>query len=335
LLPICRSSAINRQATAGYHSSTPDRHASAQPITTLAAAAGSVLGRMANHHGCHPPTRDLMPFALSGFFMEYASGPWLQICNSWWTVRQYITTLCAYNCTGFQRSKMTNLSGNERARYVQAMFSSIARRYDLMNRLMTGFQDVRWRREVIERAHLQPGSRLLDLGTGTGDLAREALSQQPRARVTAADFTLDMMRVGSRSGSLNWCAADALILPFRDGSFHSIVSGFLMRNVVDLQQAIREQYRLLKPGGHMVVLDTTRPRRNLLSPFIWLHMHVIIPLLGRLISGQADAYTYLPDSTEGFITAERLAAQMAAAGFKEIGYKRLMFGTIAIHWGRK
>jgi demethylmenaquinone methyltransferase/2-methoxy-6-polyprenyl-1,4-benzoquinol methylase len=230
---------------------------------------------------------------------------------------------------------MTHLAGNERARYVQSMFTKIAHRYDLVNRLMTGGQDVRWRRDVIRRAHLAPNAALLDLGTGTGDLAREALYQEPKAKVTAADFTIEMMRVGNKNGNLKWSAADALHLPFRDKTFDAVVSGFLMRNVADIQQAIKEQYRALKPGGRIVILDTTRPRKNLLSPFIWLHMHVVIPTVGGLLSGIREAYSYLPDSTEGFLTAEQLGSRMIAAGFKKVEFKRLMFGTIAIHWGEK
>jgi demethylmenaquinone methyltransferase / 2-methoxy-6-polyprenyl-1,4-benzoquinol methylase len=230
---------------------------------------------------------------------------------------------------------MTRLTGQERAAYVQNMFTRIARRYDLMNRLMTGGQDVRWRRHVIQLARLNRTSRLLDLGTGTGDLAREALAQFPRARIIAADFTLEMMRVGQQKGSLNFSSADALQLPFPDSLFDAVVSGFLMRNVIDLQKALHEQHRVLRKGGRIVILDTTRPKKNLLSPFISLHMHVVIPALGRLITGSSEAYRYLPETTEGFVTAEELAARMAAAGFKKVGYERLMFGTIAIHWGEK
>ncbi|HMB23430.1 MAG: ubiquinone/menaquinone biosynthesis methyltransferase [Chloroflexota bacterium] len=230
---------------------------------------------------------------------------------------------------------MTHLTGPERAMYVQTMFTRIARRYDLMNRLMTGGQDVRWRRKVIEHAQLKKNARLLDVGTGTGDLAREALSQCPQAKVIAADFTLKMMRTGRSKGTLNFASADALYLPFTDLLFDAVVSGFFMRNVIDLQESLDEQYRVLKKGGRIIILDTTRPKTNILSPFIWLHMHVVIPFLGRLLTGAKEAYHYLPDTTEAFVTAEELAARMAAAGFKQIGYERLMFGTIAIHWGEK
>ncbi len=230
---------------------------------------------------------------------------------------------------------MTHLTGKERADYVQSMFTRIAARYDLMNRLMTAGQDVRWRRQVIQLARLAPGEHLLDLGAGTGDLSREALRQQPLARVTTADFTLEMMRVGQRLGPLDWSAADALHLPFSAQSFDAVVSGFLMRNVSDVGQALGEQYRVLKPGGRIVILDTTRPGRSLLSPFIWLHMHVVIPALGGLLSGVREAYSYLPDSTEGFLTAEALRDRIQAAGFHTVDFRRLMFGTIAIHWGEK
>ncbi|MCX6057602.1 MAG: ubiquinone/menaquinone biosynthesis methyltransferase [Chloroflexi bacterium] len=230
---------------------------------------------------------------------------------------------------------MSNLTGTERSKYVQSMFTKIAHRYDLMNRLMTGGQDIRWRKQVIKLARLTPNAALLDLGTGTGDLAREALLQQPQAKVTAADFTIEMMRVGNKNGNLEWSAADALNLPFKNITFDAVVSGFLMRNVTDIQQALKEQYRTLKPGGRIVILDTTRPKKNLLSPFIWLHMHFIIPTIGGLLSGERDAYNYLPDTTENFLTAEQLAARMIAVGFKKVDFKRMMFGTIGIHWGEK
>lgn len=230
---------------------------------------------------------------------------------------------------------MTQLTGQERATYVQKMFTQIAGRYDLMNRLMTGGQDIRWRKMVIKLARMDNSSALLDLGTGTGDLAREAANQFPQAKVIASDFTHEMMRVGKRISPLNFSTADALKLPFIDSSFDAVTSGFLMRNVIDLQKAIEEQFRVLKNGGRIVILDTTRPKKNILSPFIWIHMHVIIPTLGTILTGQREAYNYLPDTTEGFVTAEELASRMVVAGFKNVNFKRLMFGTIAIHWAEK
>ena len=230
---------------------------------------------------------------------------------------------------------MTRLTGQKRAAYVQNMFSRIAGRYDLMNRLMTAGQDVRWRKQVIQQARLTNDSCLLDIGTGTGDLAREALAQYPQSKVIAADFTLEMMRVGQKNGALNFSSADTLSLPFEDETFDALVSGFLMRNVVDLPQALQEQYRVLKKGGRVVILDTTRPKKNILSPLIWLHMHFVIPSLGRLLTGSGEAYRYLPETTESFLTAEDLASRMAAAGFQNIRFQRFMFGTIAIHGAEK
>ncbi len=226
---------------------------------------------------------------------------------------------------------------SQRALRVREMFERVAPRYDLMNRLMTGGQDVRWRRQVIQRAGLKNSARLLDLGAGTGDLSREALRQSPGCRLFAADFSLGMMQAGQKQSAvdLRWSAADALNLPFPDQTFDAVVSGFLLRNVVDLPRALREQFRILKPGGRMVALDTTRPQPSPLSPFMRFHMRRVIPFLGNLLTGQRDAYVYLPSSSEQFLSAEDLLEQVQAAGFQRAGFQRLMFGAVALHWGRK
>jgi demethylmenaquinone methyltransferase/2-methoxy-6-polyprenyl-1,4-benzoquinol methylase len=167
------------------------------------------------------------------------------------------------------------------------------------------------------------------------------MSQKSSVHAIAGDFTLEMMRVGRerlRSRGQNepaWCGTDALNLPFITNCFDATVSGFLMRNVSDIDRVLSEQLRVLKPGGRLVILDTTRPRRNLFSPFIDLHLHMIIPLLGRLLTGESDAYAYLPDSTVNFLGAEQLAERILNAGFKEVSFRRLNFGTIAIHWAIK
>jgi demethylmenaquinone methyltransferase / 2-methoxy-6-polyprenyl-1,4-benzoquinol methylase len=230
---------------------------------------------------------------------------------------------------------MSQLTGEGRARYVHNVFGRVARRYNLMNRLMTAGQDMRWRREAVQRLQLKPGERLLDLGAGTGDLGREALRQQPGIQLVAADFSLEMMLAGQATGGLPWLNADALRLPFPDGCFEAAVSGFLMRNVASLEAALAEQYRVLKPGGRMLILETTRPHSGILGPFVRFHMRVIIPLLGRLVSGEREAYRYLPASSEAFLSAEELAGKMTEAGFRNVDFRRRVAGTIAIHWGEK
>lgn len=236
---------------------------------------------------------------------------------------------------------MAHLTGKERSRYVQGMFDRIAERYNIMNRVMTGGQDMKWRRFVIEKAQLPDKGKLLDLATGTGDIAFEALKKTPSAQVVGADFALQMMVVGQRQpeygSKVGWAGADAMQLPFPDTSFDAVVSGYLVRNVIDIPKTLSEQRRILKPGGRIVVLDTTPPPNNLLKPFILMHLKYGIPLLGRLIAGKSasDAYTYLPQSTQAFKTPEELATLLEQAGFHDVEFKTFMFGTMAVHWGTK
>lgn len=235
---------------------------------------------------------------------------------------------------------MAHLTGKERSHYVQDMFDRIAERYNIMNRIMTGGQDMKWRRFVVEKASLPPKGKLLDLATGTGDIAFEALKKTPSAQVIGADFALQMMVVGKRQpdgSKVGWAGADALQLPFPDQTFNAVVSGYLVRNVIDIPQTLGEQLRVLVPGGKIVILDTSPPPNNLLKPFILMHLKYGIPLLGRLIAGKeaSDAYTYLPESTQAFKTPAELADLMMEAGFKDVAFKTFMFGTMAVHWGTK
>jgi demethylmenaquinone methyltransferase/2-methoxy-6-polyprenyl-1,4-benzoquinol methylase len=221
---------------------------------------------------------------------------------------------------------------------VQAMFSRIAGRYDLLNRLMTFGRDRAWRRQVVGEAALEPGARLLDLGTGTGDIAFEALRRTERLVAVGADFTLPMMLAGRArpgGGRVLWCGADALRLPFPDATFDAVTSGYLLRNVADQLGAFREQARVVRPGGRVVCLDTSPPPANLARPLILFHLRFVIPLLGRLVAGDAEAYRYLPESTRRFKTPEELAALMREAGLVEVRWRSFMFGTIAVHAGRR
>jgi demethylmenaquinone methyltransferase/2-methoxy-6-polyprenyl-1,4-benzoquinol methylase len=233
---------------------------------------------------------------------------------------------------------MASLQGKARAAYVQDMFDRIAARYNLMNRLMTFGQDLAWRRFVVAKAALKAGNTMLDLATGTGDIAFEALKTVPGVQVVGGDFSLGMMRVGQRlpyGEQVLWSGSDALNLPYVDASFDAVTAGYLIRNVYDIPRAFAEQLRVLKPGGRVVILDTSPPPHNLLRPFILIHLKYVIPTLGKIISENADAYQYLPESTQAFKTPQELVQLMESAGFVNVQYKTFMFGTMAVHWGVK
>jgi demethylmenaquinone methyltransferase/2-methoxy-6-polyprenyl-1,4-benzoquinol methylase len=230
---------------------------------------------------------------------------------------------------------MAYLNGSEREKFVNQTFTDIAPRYVFMNHLMTGGMDVLLRKEAVRAANLRPGERVLDLGTGTGDLAREARNRHGSLQLTAADFTLAMMTATKDWHRIDRSAADALRLPFADHSFDVVMSGYLVRNVTNLAGSLAEQFRVLKPGGRVIILDTTRPRKNFFTPFINFYFKKIIPLLGALLNRNRVAYTYLTQSTEGFVTAETLTEVMRQAGFDDIHFRVRMFGTMAIHTAHK
>jgi len=218
---------------------------------------------------------------------------------------------------------------------VREMFDGLAPCYDRMNKIMTLGQDQRWRRFVVDRAQIQDGMHVLDLASGTGDIAFEIKDRYPNATVIAADFSLGMLHQGkSRPGGdqLQWVACDAMHLPFEDNSFDAVTFGYLLRNVEDIDVALREVRRVLKPQGRVVCLDTMPPPPGFLRPFLRAYLTYGLPLLGRMIAGNTGAYAYLSSSTLGFQDPESLMRHFEKAGFRNTTWKTFMFRTIAIHW---
>src|SRR4051794_22097929 len=210
------------------------------------------------------------------------------------------------------------------------MFDRIAPVYDLMNRVMTVGLDVRWRR-LAAQAAVRGGDRVLDAACGTGDLAIADL-KAGAGKVTGLDFSPRMLeRARRKDARIDWLQGDMLALPFADETFDAATVGFGVRNVEDLERALRELRRVLRPGGRLAILEITTPR-GALKPFFSLWFDRVVPLLGKVLPGGA-AYTYLPASVKRFPSAEALAALMRDCGFGDARF-RLFGGTIvALHTG--
>jgi demethylmenaquinone methyltransferase/2-methoxy-6-polyprenyl-1,4-benzoquinol methylase len=213
---------------------------------------------------------------------------------------------------------------------VRTMFDRIAPVYDRMNRLMTAGLDRRWRERTAQRV-VRPGDRVIDAACGTGELALADLLAGA-GQVVGVDFSKPMLeRARQKSGAIEWVHGDLSRLPFPDAGFQAATVGFGLRNVADLDGALRELRRVLEPGGRLGVLEITRPR-GLVAPFYRLWFDLLVPLAGKLLPG-GSAYTYLPASVRRFHTPEELAGRIARAGFEQIGYRLFAGGIVALHTG--
>ncbi len=213
---------------------------------------------------------------------------------------------------------------------VRTMFDRIAPVYDAMNRVMTAGLDVRWRR-LAAQAVVTPGDVVLDGACGTGDLALADL-KAGAGRVTGLDFSEQMLaRARKKSTQIEWVQGDLLALPFADETFDAATVGFGVRNVADLEQALRELRRVLKPGGRLAVLEITHPR-GVLKPFFSLWFDRIVPLLGKVLPG-GSAYTYLPASVKRFPDAELLVAVLRECGFGQTHFRLFGGSIVALHVG--
>jgi len=219
---------------------------------------------------------------------------------------------------------------------VRAMFDRIAGFYDLMNSVMTAGLHHRWRARAAALAALGPGDSALDVACGTGDLAIElARRVGTGGEVIGSDFAEEMLeRARAKDPGLVWEWGNALELPYASGRFDAATVGFGARNFSDLERGLAEMTRVVKPGGRVVVLEITTPRKPPLSTFYRVWFDHVVPLIGRL-TGEQEAYTYLPSSVRRFPGPEGLAAAMQRAGLSDIRWVLTAGGIIALHVGTK
>jgi demethylmenaquinone methyltransferase / 2-methoxy-6-polyprenyl-1,4-benzoquinol methylase len=229
----------------------------------------------------------------------------------------------------------------EKARRVRRVFDSVADRYDLMNDLMSGGTHRAWKRFALALTGLRPGQRALDVAAGTGDLARGLARQVgERGLVTVTDINAAMLRHGRDQlidrglvKNLVYVQADAEQLPFRDASFECVTIGFGLRNVTDKPAALASMYRVLKPGGQLLVLEFSQPALGAIGKLYDLYSFSVLPRLGRLVVGDADSYRYLAESIRRHPDQQTLLQMMQAAGFGSCRYHNLMGGIVALHRG--
>ena len=221
------------------------------------------------------------------------------------------------------------------------MFAGIAARYDLLNHLLSGNVDKRWRRRVAAklRPALGPGARVLDVACGTGDLSLE-VAEAHAAQVVGLDFCRPMLDVAARKAgaggrAIPFVEGDALHLPFADGAFDAVTIAFGLRNLASVADGLRELLRVTKRGGAVAILEFSRPVVPGFSALFRLYFTCLLPLVGGLVSGSRGAYEYLPDSVSRFPAQQELAGMMRAAGFAEVEFENLTGGIAALHTGRR
>lgn len=217
-----------------------------------------------------------------------------------------------------------------RAEKVHDLFATIARRYDLLNDIMSVGLHRRWKRRLVELAG-EPRD-VLDLCCGTGDIALRF-----RARVVGVDFTEEMLRVAATRGNseVSWIRADALRLPFVDESFDAVSVGYGLRNLSDIEQGLREVLRVLRPGGKFVSLDFGKPESAPFRALYFGYLRIVLPILGRMFCGDPDTHGYILTSLRNYPAQRGIKEMMTSQGYRDCGFEEFWLGSMAINYGSK
>jgi len=233
-------------------------------------------------------------------------------------------------------------SPEEKTRYINVLFTKIAPRYDLMNRILSFGLDRWWRRLAIRKARFKSGSRILDLGIGTGDMALEVLRQVTKSNIIGLDNCAELVRFGRHKSSLQsyrkrilWLWGEGNFLPFSDRSFDGVVAAFAIRNMPDLPRVFAEMYRVVRTGGKIVLLDMVEPKSYFFEKLFKFYFKYIIPRLGKCFGSHPEAYSYLYASIENFYSSDGLKHALQTLGCSDIISKDLMFHTVTICIGTK
>ena len=242
----------------------------------------------------------------------------------------------------YKQEQITPYDKGSKQEQVRRMFDKIAPTYDKLNHTLSLGIDRRWRRKAVDALGKHQPQDILDIATGTGDFAMlMARRIQPR-HITGADISEGMMDVGRKKvkeaglqDTISFQREDCLSLTFPDGTFDAVTSAYGVRNFQDLDQGLREMQRVLRPGGHLLIVELTPPPRFPMKQLFWLYAHVVMPLIGRLISHDDSAYTYLPRTMEAFPQAEEMEGILHKAGFAEVEWHRFTFGISTMYLAKK
>lgn len=227
----------------------------------------------------------------------------------------------------------------EKGKQVEQMFDNIAHSYDLLNHLLSFGIDRHWRRAALEMLKPHAPKKLLDMATGTGDFALEAMKIVGLDELLGADLSEGMLEVARHKAQgikgIRFEKHDCMNLKLEDNSFDAVTVAYGVRNFPDLERGLRELLRVLRPGGHLVIIELTSPRKFPMKQLFWLYSHLLMPLIGKLVSRDANAYTYLPATMEAFPQGEIMQGILEKTGYCEVSFKRFTFGLSTMYFATK